>query len=338
MSKAYDRVEWAFLAKMMSRLGFSNSWVERMMNCISSVSFSFLVNGAICGTVKPTRGLRQGDPLSPYLFLLCAEGLSCAINSAVVQRSLSGFVCRKPGSIISHLFFADDSLLFSSATVEECRMVRRILDEYSVASGQVINFNKSAMCFSKNIGWNMGEQLARIVGVTHVLCHKRYLGLPSLNCKNKRQLFNGIKDRVWAKVKGWTGKVLSVGGKEILLKAVIQAIPTYTMSLFKLPKMLIDDLHRMCNRFWWGSSEDKSKLHWCEWKKMCKSKLEGGLGFRDLGLFNRALLAKQCWRLVRFPNSLAGKVLKSCYFPDSSFLDANPKNEGLSGLARSGVG
>ncbi|KAK3188491.1 hypothetical protein Dsin_028052 [Dipteronia sinensis] len=133
--------------------------------------------------------------------------------------------------------------------------------------GQVINYNKSVMCFSKNILWAEGDRLASFVGVRLVKCHERYLSLPSLDCRNKRHLFNGIKDRIWAKIKGWKGMVLSIGGKEVLLKAVIQAIPTYTMSLFKLP--------RLCNRFWWGGSEEKSKLHWCDWRRMCTTKVEG---------------------------------------------------------------
>ncbi|KAK2642451.1 hypothetical protein Ddye_024214 [Dipteronia dyeriana] len=313
---------------MMLKLGFSEGWVAKVMNCVSTVSFSFVINGDVCGSVKPSRGIRQGDPLSPYLFLLCAEGMSSIINAAVQESNLSGFQCSQSGPWISHLFFADDSLLFSKATDRECYTIRHILETYAAALGQTINYEKSVMCFSRAVNWSEGDRLASLIGVRHVRCHERYLGLPIFNCRNKKQLFNGIKDRVWSKIKGWKSKTLSVAEKEILIKAIIQAIPTYSMGLFRLPKGLIQDLHRLCNRFWWGSSEDRSKLHWCSWWNMCSSKEERGLGFRDLEVFNRALLTKQGWRLIRNPNSLVGKVLKSCYFSDSTFMEANPKVKG----------
>ncbi|KAK2639321.1 hypothetical protein Ddye_027116 [Dipteronia dyeriana] len=298
------------------------------MRCVSFVSFAFTINDAVCRSVKPSRGLRQGDPLSPYLFLLCAEGLSSTINSTLLENSLSGFRCKIPGPNISHFYFTDDSLLFSNASDYECMLIRQLLDDYLNASGQVINFDKLVMCFSKNVSWAEGDRLANLVGVKHVKCHERYLGLPSLNCKNKRKLVTGIKYRIRAKIDGWKGRLLSIGGREVLLNAVVQAIPTYIMGLFKLPMSFIGDIHKLCNKFLWGSSEEKSKIHWCDWRNMCFSKEEKGLGFRDLKIFNRALLTKQYWRLMKNLDSLAGKVLKSCYFSDSNFLDAKPKTKG----------
>ncbi|KAL5581022.1 hypothetical protein UlMin_013464 [Ulmus minor] len=138
----------------------------------------------------------------------------------------------------------------------------------------------------------------------------------------KRDLFRFIKNRVWDKLKGWNMSVFSVAGKEVLLKAVVQTIPTYAISCFKLPKTLIKDLHRLIADFWWGSKTGKSKMHWEKWNQMCNSKKRGGLGFRDLRCFNQALLAKQGWRLLRKPDSLVDKVLKACYYPSGDFLTA----------------
>ncbi|KAK2659339.1 hypothetical protein Ddye_005872 [Dipteronia dyeriana] len=132
MSKAYDRVEWDFLSAVMQKLGFSNSWVDKVMRCVTSVSFSFLINGEAC------------------------EGLSCLINGVVSASKIFGYRCSRAGPFTSHLLFVDDSLLFARATYGNCKTIKRILDVYVTASDQVINFSKSALCVSRP-GFLSGE-------------------------------------------------------------------------------------------------------------------------------------------------------------------------------------
>jgi hypothetical protein len=111
-------------------------------------------------------------------------------------------------------------------------------------------------------------------------------------------------------------------GKEILIKVVVQAIPTYSMSVFQLPKTLCNSLNSLVSWFWWGKNYESKGVPWMSWKRMSISKLDGGMGFRDLEVFNKALLAKQGWRLIKFPNSLVAQVLKEKYFPGGEFLNA----------------
>ncbi|KAK2635044.1 hypothetical protein Ddye_029836 [Dipteronia dyeriana] len=151
MSKAYDRVEWGFLSTMMLKLGFSVAWVEKVMRCVTSVSFSLLVNGDVCGNLRPSRGLRQGDPLSPYLFLICAEGLSCLINDVLSSEKVIGYWCGSTRPFISYLFFVGDSLLLARANNEDCKAIKQTFDVYVATSGQVVNFNKSALCIKDRI-------------------------------------------------------------------------------------------------------------------------------------------------------------------------------------------
>ncbi|KAL0012182.1 hypothetical protein SO802_007290 [Lithocarpus litseifolius] len=136
MSKAFDRVEWVFIEKVMERLSFHEKWIGMIMQCISTVSYSILINGVAYGCIMPTRGIRQGDPLSPYLFLLCAEGFSSMICQAVRRQLLSGVSICRGCPMVTHLFFADDSLLFCKASSQECQKLVEILKHYENASGQ----------------------------------------------------------------------------------------------------------------------------------------------------------------------------------------------------------
>ena len=223
-----------YLEAMMRKMGFHERWISLIMMCVTTVSYSVLINGEPKGKIIPSRGLRQGDPISPYLFLLCAEGLSAMIKKEERNGNLNGIaVCRRAPRI-THMLFADDSIVFCRATREECDRVVKVLEDYERDSGQKLNKEKTSLYFSKNTSREIKEYVKEKFGVRVVQHHEKYLGLPPLVGRGKRKAFNQIKDQVGRKIACWKGKLLFHVGREILIKVVAQATPTYTMSVFKI--------------------------------------------------------------------------------------------------------
>ncbi|KAL0456758.1 UNVERIFIED_CONTAM: putative mitochondrial protein [Sesamum latifolium] len=322
VSKAYDKVEWSFLEQVLVKLGFPPPFIRLVMLCVSSVSYSFLLGGKQFGALIPERGLRQGDPLSPYLFLLCTESFSSLLVQAERVGRIQGVAVCWGAPAISHLLFADDTLIFCRASLECTQSIQDILEVYRLASGQEINFSKSSVAFSRNTVVDMCAAIVRDLTIRRENKMELYLGLPSRVVRSKRELFATIRDRVWTKIKGWNEKFLSQAGKKILIKAVIQAIPTYAMGCFRLPISLLKEIQSMVADFWW-SNQGHNKIHWVSWQRLCDSKLLGGLGFRRLHLFNLAMLAKQLWRIWLHPERLLSRVLKARYFPWGDIFSAS---------------
>ncbi|KAL9426438.1 hypothetical protein AB3S75_033257 [Citrus x aurantiifolia] len=145
--------------------------------------------------------------------------------------------------------------------------------------------------------------------------------------RKKVSLFKEIKLRILSKISGWQSKFFSSGGREVLIKAVAQAVPAYAMSVFRLPSTLCDDIQRAVAGFWWRAKKDRKSIHWTKWESLCHAKGRGGLGFRDFACFNQALIAKQSWRIIQNPESLLTKILQAIYFKSCEFLQAKLRSK-----------
>lgn len=196
VSKAYDRLEWCYLEHMLNRFGFPVIWIHRVMQCVQTVSYSFIQNGKVFGNIQPHRGLRQGDPISPYLYILCVEGLSGLIR----KHEETGLIhwCRiaRGAPSITHLLFADDCYLFFKATQIEARTMKNILQKYERLSGQFVNYNKSDVTFSPNTIRSERLAVCDCLGVKRVLKPGKYLGMPMSVGRNKTEVFGFIIDRI----------------------------------------------------------------------------------------------------------------------------------------------
>ncbi|KAA3454343.1 reverse transcriptase [Gossypium australe] len=188
MSKAYDRV--------MKKMGFEKRWVDMILKCVSTVSYSVTVNGLASESFIPFRGLRQGDPLSPFLFLFCGEGLSSLMRLANAGNRIKGVKASRNGPTITHLLFADDCIVFAEATDTGAISLKQILREYAMTTGQCVNFDKSTVFFSKNTPESEKTAVLQILTIRISNDIERYLGLPNMVGRKKRSSFQNLKDRL----------------------------------------------------------------------------------------------------------------------------------------------
>ncbi|KAA3481359.1 reverse transcriptase [Gossypium australe] len=292
MSKAYDRVEWKFLEEVMIKIGFACECAELLKRCVSTISYKANINGRRGNLFLPSRGFRQGDPLSPFLFLICSEGLSSLMRTAKRRDLLKGAKASRQGPAISHLLFADDCILFGEASNKGANILKDILQDYEICSGQCVNFSKSTVFFSPNTSEENKAAVSNLLGVRMATNPEKYLGIPNMVGRKKRESFQNLLDRISMRIEGWSNKMLSQGGKEVFIKSVLQAIPIFAMSCFLLPNSLCKKMESIFAKFWWQKGKGRKGIHWCQWGHLCRPKSEGGLGFRNMAQFNIALLAK----------------------------------------------
>lgn len=247
MSKTYDRLEWSFIELVLKRLGFDKKWVGLIMQCVNTVSFSFLINDTAKGRVIPSRALRQGDPLSPYLFILCSEVLFGLCLKAQNEGSLQGIRVATECPRVNHLLFTDDTMFFCRTNQQSINKLNEILKLYEQASGHMINKQKPAITFSRKAPKSLKDRVKRELDIQKEGGVGKYLGLPEPFGRRKKDLFTSTVDKIRQKAKGWSTRYLSSAGKMVMLKSVLSAMPTHSMSCFKLPTSLCKRIQSVFN-------------------------------------------------------------------------------------------
>jgi len=205
----------------MKNMGFNKKLVNLIRFCISSAQFRILINGEAGESFAPTRGIRQGDPLSPYLFIILANVLSNMVHKAVTDGSLKGIKLNSQCPTLSHLLFADDAIFFLDGTIRETQNLANILNCYCFASGQLINLNKSGLFFGASCPQDLKRNMAAEMRVPILEKTGKYLGIPSDWGQTRKQMFNWILARVDRKLEGWKEQLISKTGREILIKTIV---------------------------------------------------------------------------------------------------------------------
>ncbi|XP_074313787.1 uncharacterized protein LOC141648980 [Silene latifolia] len=313
MSKAYDRLRWNFIEATLHHMGFPQNIIRLIMNCISTVSYEVIINGTPGTTFMPKAGIRQGDPLSPYLFALCTEVLSQSMLRAQEFGRLQGVqICRTSPSI-SHLLFADDSIFFTHATTQNCQELRNILDQYCYHSGQQINNAKSAVSFSPNCTMRTTADCLKILNISSGTMMGSYLGLPTEFGTSKKEVFALLLDKVNRRIHSWNNVFLSAAGRLTLIYSILSSLSIYSLSAFRVPVSVTSKIDSLISQFWWGGCKMGKGIHWSSRLFLHSSKINGGLGIRHTGCLNQSLLAKLGWKILIDPQCLLSQVVGNKY-------------------------
>ena len=320
--KAYDRLEWNFLLAVLKAFGFCGKFIQLIHQCISTVQFTLLLNGSKVSNFCPSRGLRQGDPLSPYLFITVGEVLCRLINRETSQGCLSGVKVAGNALLISKLLHADDVIFFCKAKLSEVISLKGCIEKFCNWSGQCVSLDKSRIFWSKGVHPQFLHQIKSIWGLKKLHQKTKYLEVPLFVSSKRKEDFHYVKERLESKISSWKCKNLSWMRRATLIKFVAQAAPMYTMSTFLIPKGLCAEMDVMVRRFWWCPKKDSKKyLAPMAWSSLCKPKRDGGLGFRKFANFNLALLAKLAWWILTRKECLRIDLLIAKYKVRGNWLN-----------------
>lgn len=322
LHKAFDTLDWDFIMFTLEALNFPPAFRTLIKKCLTTTHFSIAINGESCGYFKGTRGLRQGDPLSPYLFVLALEVLSQLLIGKYTDGSI-GFHPQTEDLQLTHLAFADDLMIFSDGTVNSIKCIADTLEDFALWSGLRMNKSKTELYVA---GLNNDEtaDIARL-GFNIGSLPIRYLGLPLMHRKLRISDYRPLLDKISANFNCWSAKALSYAGRRQLISSVIYGTINFWTSAFVLPKGCIAKIESLCSRFLWGGTETRKCIVKVSWKTVCLPRREGGLGLRDIGLWNKTLCLKLIWNLFMKPDSLWAQWLHHYRLKEESFwsLDEN---------------
>ncbi|CAL5415768.1 unnamed protein product [Camellia sinensis] len=310
--KAYDSINWEFLFSMLANFGFGSKWTSWMRACVSTARLSVLVNGSPTEEFSPQKGLRQGDSLSPFLFIIVAEGLNILMHRAHELGIIKGVKVGAKEVMISHLQFADDSMLFCEADLEQIVHIKRVLRCFEILSGMRINFHKSVVC-------GVGVDVEALSSCADILNCKvqglpmKFLGLPLGANPGRKSTWKPVLDKVKARLAGWKRRTLSFAGRLTLIKSALSSLPIYYLSLFRMPNGVVREIEKLQAAFLWGGNDLKRKVHLVKWAEVTKSREQGGLGIRRIKDVNSSLLLKWWWKFGKEVNALWRRLLCSKY-------------------------
>ncbi|GKV52575.1 hypothetical protein SLEP1_g59152 [Rubroshorea leprosula] len=252
------------------------------------------------------------------------EKLAYLINQRVEEKLWKPFRISRGGLSVSHLFFADDIMLFAKASHQQLDVILDCLNSFAGCSGLVLNLNKSKLFLSPNIQSVVANSFSAKCNIPLSANLGKYLGVPILHKRKTGSDYRFILEKIQSKLAGWKKSLLSLAGRKTLIQSVTSAIPCYTMQTVLLPKSTCEAIDKLNRQFLWGSDTESRKPHLVNWESVCMSKEEGGLGLRSAWSNNRALVSKLGWKMITNDESLWCKALRAKYLKNKSLFNVQP--------------
>ncbi|GJX89264.1 RNA-directed DNA polymerase, eukaryota [Tanacetum coccineum] len=312
-AKAYDSVRWDYLMDVLKSFGFGDKWCGWIKGSLSASMASVLVNGSPTAEFQFFRGLKQGDPLAPYLFILVMESLHLSFSRTVDVGIFKGIQIGKDFTL-SHLFYADDAVFIGEWSDENLSRILHVLHCFSLASGLKINVKKSHL-LGVGVSNDATVAAATNLGCAIMKAPFKYLGVMVGGNMSRIDAWDETLSNLRSRLSKWKSKTLSIGGRLTLLKSVLGSSPIYAMSLYKVPKSVLSSMEAIRRNFFYGSQEADKNITWVKWSKVLAAKQFGGLGVSSLFSLNRALLMRWVWRFIFHDNSFWCRFISAVHGP-----------------------
>ncbi|PKU87614.1 Putative ribonuclease H protein [Dendrobium catenatum] len=309
MEQAYDSMGWPTLDNVLKWYGFPTGYAKLIMECITDVIFSIIINGRNSKWIMAYSGFRQGCPLSPYLYILCSQLLS---NSIHERGSNIGIQISSRGPKITHLLYADDVIIFSQCSKDIAKEVKRIVDDFCSWTGQRVNDSKSQIMFGNVVGNQMRKKITKVLNFKNVK-EMNYLGIKlSLN-RLRAADFHDILTNMMDRLNTWGKKFLSLGGKVTLTTSSLLTMPNYLITHSMITKKVLLTMEKLCRSFIWDKHDGSHGIHYIAWEDLCKPKNMGGLGLQSPTLKTGPLRANLSWNFLQKPDTLFHRVMRAKY-------------------------
>ncbi|KAL2893980.1 LINE-1 retrotransposable element ORF2 protein [Bienertia sinuspersici] len=322
LRKAYDTVEWSFIQEMLEALNFPQKFIGWIMTCMTTPKFSLVLNGSPCGYFKTTRGLRQGDPLSPLLFVIGMEYLSRIMRKLHENPSFKMHP-RCKGLNLTHMCFADDLILCCKGEKNSIEMILDCFTQFSSSSGLQANRSKTEF-YTCGMSDEEQNQIFAESGFRKGSLPFKYLGVPICSKRINAGQCEALVDKMTARIRMWSSRNISFAGRSQLINSVLISIHQYWAQVFVLPKSVLKEIDQICRAYLWTGQWYSSRPGYIAWNDVCREKKEGGLGFRNIKIWNIACMERYVWAISTKQDSLWLKWINSVYLKGKEWWTYQP--------------